>query len=63
MATEITKTYSVTVKYTYNDQSEITQDDLHVDALRTLIKEKIATLAGWQKGNLNANLVGSVSEV
>ena len=63
MATEISKTYSVTVKFTYNDGSAIAEDDLHVDELRTLIREKIATLAGWQKGNLNANLVGSVSEV
>lgn len=63
MATEISKTYSVTVKFTYNDGSAIADDDIHMVELRTLIKEKIATLAGWQKGNLNANIVGSVSEV
>ena len=62
MATEITKTYQVSVKFTYNDGSEIAEDDLHVGVLRTDIKEKIKQLAYWQKGNLNANAVGEVSE-
>ena len=62
MATEINKTYSIQVKFTYNDGSAIAEDDLHVDELRTKIKAAITQLASWQKGNLNANLVGSVSE-
>lgn len=63
MATEINKTYSIQVKFTYNDGSAIAEDDLHMVELRTKIKEAIKQLAYWQKGNLNANAVGEVSEV
>jgi hypothetical protein len=62
MATEITKTYQIEVKFTYNDGSAIAEDDLHVSELRTQIKERIKQRASWQKGNLNANAVGEVSE-
>ncbi len=55
MATEITKTYSIEVKFTYNDGSTITDADLHVSELRTEIKKRIKEQVMWQKGNLNCN--------
>lgn len=62
MATEITKTYQVSVKFTYNDGSDIADTDLHVVEQRNSIKKRIAEAASWQKGNLNANISGTVGE-
>lgn len=62
MATQITKTYSVTVTFEYIDGSTITDSDLNVSDLRTLIKQKIGDVSNWQKGNINA-VPGAVSEV
>jgi hypothetical protein len=62
MAKEITKTYQVSVKFSYHDGSDIAENDVHVTELREDIKQKIAEAASWQKGNLDANISGSVTE-
>lgn len=63
MATEFEKTYTITLKFSYEDSSTITEDDLNVGILRTDIKKWIADkVAHINKGNLSAHIVGSVSE-
>lgn len=63
MATSFNKTYSITLKFTYQGETAITEDDLNVGILRTdiqkWIKDKVAHIT---KGNLSAHIVGSVSE-
>lgn len=55
MATEVTKTYSIQVKFTYNDGSAITENDDHMKELRNTIRQKIKEATAFQKGNLNSN--------
>ncbi len=55
MATEITKTYSIQVKFSYHDGSDIADTDLHVVELRDLIKKKIKEMTAFQMGNLDSN--------
>lgn len=63
MATEFEKTYSITLKFTYQDVSEIDEDDMNVSILRTDIKNWIKSKVGSvNKGNLSAHIVGDVSE-
>jgi len=63
MSTSFEKTYSITLKFTYQGVSAITEDDMNVGILRTdiknWIKEKVGSI---NKGNLSAHIVGSVSE-
>lgn len=61
MATEILKTYSVTITFKYIDGRTITADDLNVSELRKTIKAKILGVSNWQKGDINA-IPGTVSE-
>ncbi|TET73259.1 MAG: hypothetical protein E3J56_04305 [Candidatus Aminicenantes bacterium] len=63
MATEFEKTYSITLKFSYEDGATITESDLNVGILRTDIKSWIKDKVGSvNKGNLSAHIVGSVSE-
>lgn len=62
MATEITKTYSVTVTYSYDTGEDITDADLNVSELRKEIKKNIEKASRVSKGNINAQ-PGTVSEV
>ncbi|GAH56201.1 unnamed protein product [marine sediment metagenome] len=63
MATSFNKTYSITLKFTYQDEAAITESDLNVGVLRTDIKKWIAgKVAHINKGNLSAHIVGSVTE-
>ena len=61
MATSFTKTYSVTVTYSNDDGSAITDADLNVAVLRNEIKERIEKASRVGKGIINAQ-PGSVSE-
>ena len=61
MATEITKTYQVTVTFTYIDGRTIAEDDLNVEELRGVIKKGIGEVANFQKGDINA-IPGTVME-
>jgi len=61
MATEVSKTYSVTVTFKYIGGETITEDDLNVSELRKEIKKKIGEVSNCQKGNINA-IPGTVSE-
>ena len=63
MATSIEKIYSITLKFSYEPEATITEDDLHVAELRTQIKEWIKTKVGSiNKGNLSCHVVGDISE-
>lgn len=63
MATEISKTYSIEIKFNYSDSRTITDADMNVAVLRTKIIKRITEEVGHiQQGDLNANIVGSVSE-
>jgi len=61
MATEISKTYSVTVTFRYIDGRTIADSDLNVSELRKEIKKKIGEVSNCQKGDINA-IPGTVSE-
>jgi hypothetical protein len=64
MATSFNKTFSLTLKFTYQDGRAITDADLNVGILRTDIKEWILGKVGHiSKGDLSAHIQGSVSEV
>lgn len=63
MATEISKTYSITLKYTYEDSRAIAEDDLHVAELRGKIIDWInSKVAHVQQGDLSAHIVGTITE-
>lgn len=61
MATEFSKTYSVTVTYKYDDGGALADSDLNPSILREQIIERIERAARISKGILNAR-PGSVSE-
>jgi len=61
--TEFEKTYSIVLKFSYEDGATITENDLNVGILRTDIKSWIKDKVGSvNKGNLSAHIVGDVSE-
>jgi len=61
--TEFEKSYSITLKFSYEDGATITENDLNVGILREHIKKWIADkVAHVNQGNLSAHIVGSVSE-
>lgn len=63
MATEFEKTYSITLKFTYEDGSDIADTDLNATELRAKIKSWIESkVASIQQGNLSAHIVGTISE-
>jgi len=63
MAKSFNKTYSIELKFTYEDGADIADDDLHAAELREKIKGWIdSKVAHVQQGNLSAHIVGSVSE-
>ena len=63
MATSLNKTYSITLKFSYEPASAITESDLHVAEMRGFIKKWIADKVGHiNQGNLAVHIVGSVSE-
>jgi len=61
MATEFSKTYSVTVTYKYDDGGTIADSDLNPSILRAQIIERIERAARISKGILNAR-PGTVTE-
>ena len=63
MATSFNKTYSITLQFSYEPAATITDADLHAAELRAKIIDWIESkVAHVQQGNLNAHIVGSVSE-
>ena len=63
MANSIEKTYSITLKYSYEPAEEIDEDDLHVAELRAQIIEWITTKVGSvSKGNLSVHKTGDCTE-
>jgi len=64
MAVSLNKTYSITLKYSYEPAATIVDTDLHVAELRGFIKKWIADRVGHvNQGNLVVHIVGSVTEV
>jgi len=63
MAVSFNKTYSITLKYSYEDARAITDADLNVAILRANIIAWIEEKVGnHSKGDLSAHIVGSVTE-
>jgi len=64
MSIEFSKTYSITLKFSYEDGATITEyDDPLAKQLRALIKKMIADKVGHvQMGKLSAHIVGDVTE-
>jgi hypothetical protein len=63
MATSFNKTYSITLKFTYEGGAAIAEDDMNVEVLRTQIQEWITSKVGSiQKGDISVHIVGTVSE-
>jgi hypothetical protein len=63
MATSFNKTYSIEIKYNYSDSRTILATDMNVEVLRAKVIKRIGEEVGHiQQGDLNANIVGSVSE-
>lgn len=62
MATSITKTYSITVKYSRDDEGAITDTDLEYTELRAHVMKKIGQAVPVSRGILSAHISGSVSE-
>ena len=71
----IEKTYSITVKYSREDeglvyerngvkttQGELSEDNIGYKGVRQGILDKIAGVVPIQAGNISAHIVGSVSE-
>lgn len=62
MAKSITKTYSLDVIYTYDDGKDISASDMTVAQLREKIVKAIGACLPVGQGDINAQIVGSVSE-
>lgn len=62
MATSFNKTYTIVVKYSYDDGATITDSDLNAGILRSEIIKKVGAVVPRSKGILSAHIVGSVSE-
>lgn len=63
MATSFNKTYSITLKFTYEGQTDIVETDMNVEILRGKIKDWIAGKVGSiNMGDLSVHIVGVVSE-
>lgn len=63
MAKEFSKTYSITLKFTYEGGTDIAEDDMNVEVLRGKIKSWIAGKVGSiNMGDLSVHIVGEVSE-
>ena len=63
MATSLTKTYSIALKYSYEPAATIADDDLHAAELRAkIIAWIMGKVAHVSQGNLNAHIVGSITE-
>lgn len=63
MAKEFSKTYSIELKFTYEDGADITESDLHTAELRGKIKSWIADkVAHINQGNLSVHIVVEVGE-
>ncbi len=63
MATSFNKTYSITLKFSYEGGDAITEDDLNAGILREQIPKWIkGKVAHINKGNLSVHIVGDVTE-
>ncbi len=62
MATDFTKTYSLTVKYTKLDEETIVDSEANVTIFRAKIKRAVGDVVPAQQGVYNAQIVGEVTE-
>lgn len=63
MAISFNKTYTITLKFTYQGGTAIADDDMNVEVLREKIIKRIAEEVGHiSVGDLSAHIVGSVTE-
>ena len=63
MAKDFEKTYSITLKFTYETNAGIADDDLHCAELRGFIKKWIEDRVGHiNMGDLSVHIVGEVGE-
>lgn len=63
MAKSFNKTYTIELKFTYEDNADIADDDLHTAELRGKIKSWIADkVAHINMGNLSVHIVGEIGE-
>lgn len=62
MAKSVTKTYSLDVIYTYDDNKDIAETDMNVEVLREKIKKAIGACLPVGQGDINAQISGTVSE-
>jgi len=63
MAQSLNKTYSITLKYSYEGGGVIAEDDLHVEELRKKVIAWIdAKVAHISQGNLSVHIVGEITE-
>jgi len=61
MATEITKTYQVSVTFKKIDGSSIVESEINIADMRTDIKQRITEATNVTRGDINA-LPGEVTE-
>jgi len=62
MATNQTKTFSVTVIFSKDTEENLAADEIHYLELKTMIKKRIAQDVECSEGIISSHIVGSVSE-
>ncbi len=63
MAVLIEKDYTIKIRFTYVGERTILATDMNVEVLRTKIIKRITEEVGhMNQGDLNAHIVGTVSE-
>ena len=62
MSTSITKTFSVTVKFSRDDQEDLAADLIAYTELKKELKKSIGEIVTASKGILSSHIVGDVSE-
>ena len=62
MGTTVTKTYSITVRYSKDDSGNLGASDLAYTELRAKIIKKLGQVVPMSQGNTSAHIVGSVTE-
>lgn len=62
MAKKFSKTYTLTVEYSYDTGEDILETDMNVAVLRGKIKKAIGECLPVGMGVINAQLSGTVSE-
>ena len=62
MGTTISKTYTMTVKYSRDDSEDLAADFLTYTTLKTSVKKAISEVVPRSKGIVSVHIVGEVSE-